>query len=62
MFEGRSIKIKKDLIKSLYKAIGEKLFISSKDIEIVILESPKYNWGIKGLSGDELSLNYKTDI
>ena len=27
-------------------------------IEIVMFELPKHNWGIRGLPGDELNLNY----
>lgn len=62
MFHGRSIETKKKLINSLFKSIQEELGISTQDIEIIIIESPKHNWGIRGLPGDELSLNYKTNI
>ena len=62
MFEGRSVETKKNLIKILFKKIEENLAISPNDIEIVMLESPKYNWGIRGQSGDDLNLNYKTDL
>jgi hypothetical protein len=27
----------------------------------VILESPKANWGIRGMIGDELQLSYKVE-
>lgn len=62
MFEGRSVETKKNLIKILFKKIEEELAISPNDIEIVMLESPKYNWGIRGQSGDDLKLDYKTDL
>ena len=32
------------------------------DIEITIFETPKANWGIRGLPGNELRLNYTVDI
>jgi hypothetical protein len=31
------------------------------DLEIVILESPKANWGIRGRIGDELQLSYRVE-
>lgn len=54
MFEGRSIDVKKNLIRLLIKRIHEKCRISPNDIEITILETPKYNWGVRGVPGDEL--------
>ncbi|MEH2158188.1 tautomerase family protein [Nostoc sp.] len=62
MFEGRSVETKKQLIRLVIKNISEKLNISVYDIEITIFETPKYNWGIRGLPGDELILNYKVEV
>ena len=62
MFEGRSINTKKKLIKELFEKIQREFEFNENDIEIVFIESPKYNWGIRGRSGDELKLNYKTEI
>ncbi|MDZ8023309.1 MAG: tautomerase family protein [Nostoc sp. SerVER01] len=62
MFEGRSVETKKQLINHLIQNIHEKLNISFTDIEITIFETPKYNWGIRGLPGDELILNYKVEV
>ena len=62
MFEGRSVESKKQLIRLLFKRIQAMLNISSQDIEITIIETPKSNWGIRGLPGDELQLNYKVNI
>lgn len=62
MFEGRTVEAKKKLIHLLFERIGEKLNISPEDIEITIFETPKYNWGIRGLPGDELELNYKVTV
>ncbi|MBD2515544.1 tautomerase family protein [Nostoc sp. FACHB-973] len=62
MFEGRSVETKKQLIRLLIQNIHEKLNISIYDIEITIFETPKHNWGIRGLPGDELILNYKVEV
>ena len=62
MFEGRSIETKKTLIKELYSKIGVKVGIAPKDIEITIFETPKENWGIRGMPGDELELGYKVEV
>jgi phenylpyruvate tautomerase PptA (4-oxalocrotonate tautomerase family) len=62
MFEGRSIEAKKHLIALLYKLLGVSFNISATDLEIVMIETPKYNWGIRGILGDELALNYKVNI
>jgi len=62
MFEGRSIETKKRLIRSLYANIGKVCGIMPQDIEITIFETPKENWGIRGLPGDELALNYKISV
>ncbi|ACC83724.1 tautomerase family protein [Nostoc punctiforme] len=62
MFEGRSVETKKELIRLLIKNINEKFNIPICDIEITIFETPKSNWGIRGLPGDELTLNYKVEV
>ncbi|GHU70367.1 hypothetical protein FACS189413_10620 [Bacteroidia bacterium] len=31
-------------------------------IEISIFETPKHNWGIRGLPGDELQIDYKVNV
>jgi phenylpyruvate tautomerase PptA (4-oxalocrotonate tautomerase family) len=62
MFEGRSIETKKNLIRLLIKEINLNFDIPVNDIEITIFETPKHNWGIRGLPGDELTLNYKIEV
>ncbi|MCA9839008.1 MAG: tautomerase family protein [Trueperaceae bacterium] len=61
MFEGRSKEAKKQLIRLLYQNLGD-LGIAADDLELVMIETPRENWGIRGLPGDELSLNYKVGI
>jgi len=62
MFEGRTIEAKKTLIKELYKNINDACGIDDNDIEITIFETPKDNWGIRGMPGDELTINYKVNV
>lgn len=62
IFEGRSVESKKKLLGLLFERIAQELSIQPNDVEITIFETPKVNWGIRGLPGDELQLNYKVDI
>ncbi|MEK5333627.1 MULTISPECIES: tautomerase family protein [unclassified Lysinibacillus] len=62
MFEGRTIETKKQLLALLFEKINSQLSIAPQDIEITIFETPKHNWGIRGLPGDELALNYKVNV
>jgi phenylpyruvate tautomerase PptA (4-oxalocrotonate tautomerase family) len=62
MFEGRSKASKKNLIRLLYQKIADTVEINPQDLEITILESPRANWGIRGIPGDELDLSYKVDV
>ena len=62
MFEGRSVETKKELIRLIYTRFQEQLNISGADIEITIFETPKSNWGIRGLPADELKLNYNVNL
>ncbi|WP_326825662.1 tautomerase family protein [Streptosporangium sp. NBC_01756] len=57
-FAGRSPQAKRDLIRTLFARAQEQLDLTPEDLEIVILESPQVNWGIRGLPGDELTLTY----
>ncbi len=61
MFEGRSIEIKKGLIRGLFAALNE-IGIAPHDLEITLFETPRANWGIRGQCGDELGLGYKVEI
>src|SRR5690242_14727927 len=59
MFEGRSVETKKQLISLLFRRFNEELHIAPQDVEITIFETPRQNWGIRGLPGDELQVNYQ---
>lgn len=58
MIEGRSVEIKKHLIRLLFERV-QQFEISPQDLEITIFETPKHNWGFRGLPGDEHLLDYK---
>ena len=62
MMEGRETETKKNLIKSLFENINKDLNISVNDIEICIIESKASNWGFRGMTGDEIQLNYKVGV
>ncbi|SET30559.1 Phenylpyruvate tautomerase PptA, 4-oxalocrotonate tautomerase family [Natronincola peptidivorans] len=62
IFEGRKKETKKKLLRLLFERIEKELHIAPKDIEITIFETPACNWGIRGVTGDELTLNYKADV
>lgn len=61
MIEGRSIEAKKQLIRLLFERV-QSLGISTQDLEMTIFETPKHNWGFRGLPGDEHQLNYKIEV
>jgi phenylpyruvate tautomerase PptA (4-oxalocrotonate tautomerase family) len=61
MFEGRSAERKRRLIRLLFERIERDCAISPQDVEITILESPRSNWGIRGLPADELGLSYRVE-
>lgn len=62
LFEGRSTHARKDLIRQLFQHIGERTGIRAHDIEITLFETPRENWGIRGVPGDELGLNYTVEV
>lgn len=61
MFEGRELETKKALIRALFCNLSA-LGFAANDVEITISESPRANWGIRGLPGDELGLSYKVEV
>ncbi len=62
MIEGRTVETKKQLIRLLFERIHDQLGISTTDIEICIQESPACNWGFRGQTGDEVTLNYSINV
>ncbi|MCE2395782.1 tautomerase family protein [Candidatus Poribacteria bacterium] len=62
MFEGRSVDAKKHLIRLLFERVHQQLNILPQDLEITIAETPKHNWGFRGMPGDEIELNYRVEV
>ena len=62
MFEGRSVEAKKHLIRLLFERAYQQLNILPQDLEITITETPQHNWGVRGMPGDEIELNYKVEV
>jgi hypothetical protein len=46
----------------MFDDVAPALGLTSDDLELVVLESPRENWGIRGLAGDELALGYRVDV
>jgi hypothetical protein len=61
MFQGRSVESRKALIRQLFANFQE-IGIASSDLEITIFETPRENWGIRGVPGDELQLGYQVKV
>jgi phenylpyruvate tautomerase PptA (4-oxalocrotonate tautomerase family) len=60
--EGRSEEARKKLIHLLFEKIERNLGISPVDVEVMIFESPPCNFGFRGMTGDEATLNYKIKV
>ncbi len=54
IFAERPVGLRKQLIKKIFSNIEQLATISSEDIEIILIEVEKTNWGLKGITGDEL--------
>jgi phenylpyruvate tautomerase PptA (4-oxalocrotonate tautomerase family) len=61
MFEGRSPMAKRRLITELYRTTSA-MGLDTNDVEITITETPRANWGIRGVPGDELELPYQVEV
>lgn len=62
MFQGRTKDAKKLLIQTIFKNIHQLCGIQMNDIEITIFETPRENWGIRGINADELQFNYQISV
>ncbi|MER7505114.1 tautomerase family protein [Nonomuraea pusilla] len=57
-FTGRTDDAKRALIREIYEKSG----YDPEDVEIVIIEMPKVNWGVRGVPAEELALGYKVEV
>ncbi|MBT0994807.1 tautomerase family protein [Cellulomonas sp. DKR-3] len=61
-FTGRSAAAKRALLTAFFADVAPALGLAPDDLEVMILESPPEHWGIRGVSGDELTLGYRVDV
>lgn len=61
LFEGRTVETKKAFIRALFEKFQALDLATPQDLEITLTETPRHNWGIRGLPADELTLNYKVE-
>jgi phenylpyruvate tautomerase PptA (4-oxalocrotonate tautomerase family) len=62
LFAGRSADAKRALYRDVVKNLGE-LGIASQDVMIVLVESPKENWGVRGgLPASEVDLGFTVEV
>jgi phenylpyruvate tautomerase PptA (4-oxalocrotonate tautomerase family) len=62
MFEGRTIETRKALIRLLFTRISQNCARALNEIEVTITETPRHNWGFRGLPGDEVGLSYTVNV
>jgi phenylpyruvate tautomerase PptA (4-oxalocrotonate tautomerase family) len=62
MFEGRSVDTKKQLIRMLFQRLCADTNRKPNEVEITITETPRHNWGFRGLPGDEIGLPYRVEV
>ena len=63
MMAGRKPETQQTLIKTLFRDIEVELGIHPVDVEITIKEQAPYQWGFRGMTGDEaVDLKYKVDV
>jgi 4-oxalocrotonate tautomerase family enzyme len=63
MFEGRTKETKKVLYQAIVNTLYENLNIDKLTIFIVINESPRENWGVRGgIPSDEIKLDFEVKI
>lgn len=63
MMSGRRPETQKILIKALFQELKDKLDLDPVDVEIMIQEQKPYQWGFRGMTGDEArDLSYKIDV
>lgn len=63
MMAGRQPDTQKALIKALFQALENQLSLAPIDVEITIKEQQPYQWGFRGMTGDEArDLKYKVNV
>lgn len=61
-FQGRSINAKRQLYAEIFEGLAKNPGIDQKDIIVYINEPPPENWGIRGLSSDQIDFGFKVRV
>lgn len=61
LFEGRTVETKKAFYARLFADFAERLGIGPADLEVTLLETPRHDWAIRGVAGDDLALTYRVE-
>lgn len=63
MMAGRKVETQKALIKAIFADLEAKLGLAPIDVEITIKEQQPYQWGFRGMTGDEAKdLKYQVKV
>ncbi|WP_439136376.1 tautomerase family protein [Pseudomaricurvus sp.] len=63
LMAGRKPETQKMLIKSIFQELENQMLLSPIDVEITIKEQQPYQWGFRGITGDEANdLKYKVNV
>lgn len=62
LFEGRSDHAKRALIAELFARIEQGAGIAPHSVEITLTETPRVNWGIRGVNAADLALGYRVEV
>ena len=62
LFEGRTEAARRDLIAQLFARIEAEAGIAPHSVEVTITETPRVNWGIRGMNAADLALDYVVEV
>ena len=62
LFEGRSEATRRALIAELFARVEAATGIPPHSVEITLTETPKVNWGIRGVNAADLTLDYRVEL
>ncbi len=62
LFSGRNPATKKFYIKEIIRRLHEDLGLALNDIEVLLREEPRSNFGLRGTTGDELTYDYPIEL
>ena len=62
MFAGRSVQAKKAFYALLFERFESVLGIAPVDLEVQLVETPRHDWAMRGVPGDELEVGYRVEV